>query len=89
MSLRDELGRLVHEMDEEANAAAGLWSWLPSHAEAQKHHGDFWQDHQPTPAAVMQEAALYFSHLKNPLSDKMQREWFSCPCGEPHDGSAL
>lgn len=80
------LGKMLSE----ANDAAGdLWSWLPSHKVAEKHHGDYAMEFCPAIQDVMREAAMYLGHLKyveQPLSAEEQ-EWFNrCPCGESHAG---
>lgn len=87
MKLADELIRFGQQLAEETNAAHDLWTWLPSHKVAEKHHGDQADQHQPSNADVMKEAAMYLGHLKRPevpLTPE-ERDWFtSCPCGEGH-----
>lgn len=91
-NLRDEIGRLAHTMDEEDNAASDLWTWLPSYREAEKHHGDYWQEQKPSNADIMNEAAMYLMGLK-PTPEQIAQaaadasepgQWFACPCGEDH-----
>ena len=79
--------QLGEELAEENNAAADLWSWLPSHAIALKHHGDYAANHCPSNRDVMVEASMYLAHLRQPdvpLTPEEQ-EWFTrCPCDEEH-----
>jgi hypothetical protein len=82
-----DLIALGQELSAEDDAASDLWTWLPSHKIAQKHHGDYAIEHRPTNADVMREAAMYFGHLKHPDTPLTaeEKEWFeSCPCGEAH-----
>ena len=87
MKLADELIRFGQQLVEEHNAAHDLWSWLPSYKIAEKHHGDYAANAQPSNADVMKEAAMYLGHLKRPevpLTSEEQ-DWFTrCPCGEDH-----
>lgn len=87
MKFREELIRFCAQLSEENAAASDLWTWLPSHKVAQKHHGDYVDVHCPSNKGVMTEAAMYLAHLSRPdepLSTEEQ-EWFtSCPCGEDH-----
>lgn len=97
-SLRDEIRILAHRMDEEDDAASDLWSWLPSHDEAKKHHGDYWQSVRPDCATVMREAAKFLAALSHGVTPEMREsiiaaengrsDWFGCPCGEYHDEDA-
>jgi hypothetical protein len=86
MSRREKLDliRLGETLSAELNAAADLWSWLPSHAVATEHHGDDALAQMPDVGDVMIEAAMYLAHLRRPdepLTDE-EREWFGrCPCG--------
>lgn len=88
MKLAQELIRFGQQLAEEDAAAFDLWSWLPSHEVAKKHHGDHAADHRPTNRDVMVEAAMYLAHLKAPPNEPMtaeEQKWFSqCPCGEDH-----
>jgi hypothetical protein len=84
MTLQD-LVQLGHELESINDKASNLWSWLPSHAEAVKHHGDYACEQRRGHDDVMQEACRVFSVLAGydmPLVEVI--EWFSCPCGE-HD----
>lgn len=82
-----DLTRLGAQINEENNAAHDLWTWLPSHKVAEKHHGDYASEHCPSNADVMKEATMYMTYLKHP-EDALtaeERDWFaSCPCGEDH-----
>lgn len=85
-----DLIRLGEQLSEENNAAHDLWTWLPSHAVAKKHHGDYAAEHCPSNRDVMIEAALYLAHLRH--NDKAlsvnEKEWFTrCPCDKDHDCS--
>jgi len=87
-----DLIRLGEQLAEENNAAHDLWSWLPSHVIAEKHHGDYASEHCPSNADVMKEAAMYLGHLKYPAVTNgevalmpEEQEWFTrCPCGDDH-----
>lgn len=83
--LKFELIRLGEQLAEESNAAADLWTWLPSHAVAEKRHGDYATNHCPSTRDIMLEAAMYLAHLKHPerALEPEEKEWFTrCPCGE-------
>lgn len=87
LDLKRDLIRLGEQLAEENNAAADLWSWLPSHEIAEKHHGDYASEHCPSNRDVLMEAAMYLARLKRPeapLSLEEQRWFTSCPCGEDH-----
>lgn len=79
-----DLIRLGETLRDEMNAAADLWSWLPSYTVATNHHGEYAMDFAPSVGDVMIEAAMYLAHIKRPetpLTEK-EREWFGrCPCG--------
>lgn len=90
MNINDFIN-FAHKLEQQKNAAFDLWSWLPSCEVARKHHGDYYSEHTPSIADVMQEASLLFAKMKNrpnePLTEE-EREWFArCPCGESHDES--
>jgi hypothetical protein len=79
-----DLIRLGEQLAKENNAAHDLWSWLPSHAIAVKHHRDYAAEHCPSNGDVMKEAAMYLGHLKHPEVALTLEEqvWFTrCPCG--------
>lgn len=85
--LTSQLIALGEQLSSERNAAHDLWTWLPSYAVAQRHHGDYAGEHQPSNCDVMTEAALYLGHIKHPEQplDATERKWFEqCPCGEEH-----
>lgn len=89
MKLTHELIRLGLQLSEESIAAHDLWSWLPSHKIAEKHHGDHASQFCPDNRNVMVEAAMYLAHLTRPDEPVMaeEQEWFTrCPCGEDHEG---
>ena len=79
--------QLGQQLEAANTAAHDLWTWLPSHKIAQKHHGDYATEHCPNNSDVMKEAAMYLGHLKHPEVPLIEeQEWFtSCPCGENHD----
>lgn len=87
--LIQELGR---EFDSEDNNAFDLWTWLPSYKEAQKYHGDYACEQQPSMADLMHEATLYIGRLNDmlknkngPLTDE-ETNFYSCPCGDEFHG---
>jgi hypothetical protein len=87
MKFAQELIRFGEQLSEESNAACDLWSWLPSHKVAEKHHGDYAVEHSPSNRDVMVEAAMYLGYLKHPEVPLTfeEQEWFErCPCGENH-----
>ena len=87
MKLATELIRFGQQLAEENAAAYDLWTWLPSHAIAQTHHGDYATEHCPSNSDVMREAALHLARLKHPEQPLTieEEEWFTrCPCGEEH-----
>jgi hypothetical protein len=81
MSTKFDFIRLGEQLSEEENAAFDLWTWLPSHREATKYHGDYSIEHRPSTADVMREAASYLSSLKYNDFDK---EEFKCSCDGEH-----
>ena len=89
--MKHDLIRLGEQLAEEQAAAHDLWSWLPSHKIAEKHHGDYASEHCPSTNDVMKEAAMYLGHIKHPdvALTPEEEEWFtSCPCGEDHEAKA-
>lgn len=92
MKLAQELIRFGEQLAEEHAAAHDLWSWLPSHKVAERHHRDYAVEHCPSNADVMKEAAMYLAqllHPETPLTAEEQ-DWFTrCPCGESHDEAEL
>jgi hypothetical protein len=88
--MKFDLIRLGEQLAAENNAAADLWTWLPSHAVAVERHGDYASSHCPGIRDVMLEAAMYLAHLKHPKAPlgPEEKEWFArCPCDEdcvPH-----
>lgn len=92
MDIRNAFIQLGASLSEEDNAAHDLWTWLPSHQVAQKHHGDQAGNHQPKVKDVLIEAAMYIAKLKRtaePTKEEVaeERAWFAqCPCGDAHEG---
>lgn len=91
MSLRSELIQLGKSLDEDNNRAHDLWTWLPSHKVAERHHGDYAGNFQPEIADIMTEAALYIAKLRRGVvcatksEEAEEKDWFeSCPCGDDH-----
>lgn len=88
MKLAQELIRFGQQLADESTAASDLWSWLPSHKVAQKHHGDYVSEHCPSNQDVMHEAALYLANSSraDTTMTPEEQEWFTrCPCGEDHE----
>ena len=81
VSLRMEIVRLAHELEKENNAAFDLWTWLPSHEKATKHHGDYASEFMPSIDEIMKEACDHLNRLKAGV-----KKWppTPCPCGNPH-----
>ncbi len=90
MGLRDDIQRMAHEFSREDNASYNLWTWLPSHAAAQKAHGDHAGNFRPAIADVMSEACEFISHRLHPTAEERSEagELYECPCGEPHEDAA-
>lgn len=87
MKPKQALIQLGQQLEAENNAAHDLWTWLPSHKIAQKHHADYTSEHCPSNGDVMKEAAMYLGHLAHPEVPLTleEQEWFTrCPCGEAH-----
>ena len=93
---KQDIIALGQQLSEEANAAHDLWSWLPSRKVAEKHHGDYATEFQPSVADVMREAAMYVAYLGSRAArigyyrdhTAEEKEWFMrCPCGGNHDGA--
>lgn len=84
---KNDLIQLGEQLAAENNAAAQLWTWLPSHAVAVQHHGDYAAAPCPNNHDVMLEAALFLANVRRPDTTPTaeETEWFtSCPCGETH-----
>lgn len=79
MSLRSMIQDFAHELDDEDNASSDLWTWLPSHFAAEKSHGDYASEQQPSRAYIMAEAANVIAYLAR--GSDIERS-FKCPCGE-------
>ena len=87
MTVKLDLIQLGEQLAAENDAAHDLWTWLPSHKIAVKHHGDYASEHCPSNADVMKEAAMCLGHLTHPdvALTPEEQDWFlSCPCGEDH-----
>jgi len=85
MDLKEQIVLLGHKIEEENDAANDLWSWLPSHREAVKFHGDYAHEHRPSNADVMKEAAIVFGKLKHNeliIDGDPTEPFFQCPCQE-------
>lgn len=88
VTARADLIRLGQQLSDEDEAAADLWTWLPSHAVAEKHHGDYAIEHRPSLRDILVEAAMYLGHLKvcTPLTPAEVEQFETCPCGGDHPG---
>lgn len=85
-SIVDKLIRFGEELTEMKSSAYDLWTWLPSHREAKKHHGDYACEFTPPIQTVMIEASIYIGHGLNPSAEELaQNEFYQCPCGEDHN----
>jgi hypothetical protein len=87
MNLRNEIQIFAKELEEQNNAAMDLWSWLPSHREAKKYHGDYHFEFQPSIVDVMKEASTVLAKIQydESIIDGDDGEpLFQCPCGETH-----
>jgi len=84
---RDVIIELGHQLAEEQNAAADLWTWLPSHRRAQAGHGDQAHEHRPSVCDVIIEASTFLSHRMKPtVAQAMEAgEIYQCTCGEHHE----
>lgn len=87
MGLRDDIISLAHNLEKERDQASNLWSWLPSHQEAKKYHGEYACEFMPTVSDVMTEATFFISHKLNPTDKQIEEagEFYKCPCGENHE----
>lgn len=89
MSIKQDIIRLAHDLEEERNEAFMLWTWLPSHKVVEKHHGDHGDNFTPSVSDILKEATLWLAYINSkkdnpdaPMSDE-QKQWFTeCPCGE-------
>jgi len=89
MTLRAEIQNLAHEFDAQDNAAFDLWTWLPSHREATKYHGDYASEFMPGIADIMIEASMVLCRMKNgnPVIDGDPNvDHFQCPCEGMDEG---
>ena len=83
---------LARTFEDESNAGFDLWTWLPSHKDATKHHGDHADNFKPSTADLLREATIYIQQLRSelgrgaPPTEHEVAEWFDCPCGEHERG---
>ena len=63
-SIVDKLIRFGEELTEMKSSAYDLWTWLPSHREAKKHHGDYACEFTPPIQTVMIEASIYIGPIQ-------------------------
>ncbi len=83
MSLRQDIQRLAYEFELEDGAAFDLWTWLPSYQVAKKYHGDYADNHRPSGADIMREAARVMAvHAGRVETEEEQARWENCPCGQ-------
>lgn len=83
MGMKEDLMALARTLEHENDAAADLWSWLPSAKAARACHGDYAFEHRPANADVMREAAAYLAFLNGYDKEEDRKAgWFECPCGE-------
>lgn len=88
---RQDIISLAHQLEEEDNRAFDLWTHLPSHEAAHKHHGDNGDLFTPSVVDILIEATFYISYLNQNIDGDLQalsdgrKELFSCPCGKNHD----
>lgn len=88
MKPKQALIQLGQQLEAENNAAHDLWTWLPSHKIAQKHHADYTSKHCPSNGNVMKEASMYLANASraDTTMTAEEEEWFTrCPCGEDHN----
>ena len=83
---KDDLIILGDQLSKERDAAFDLWTWLPSHKEAQKFHGDYANEFIPSVRDILIEASMFISAgLKISGEEAKDPEHFyACPCGESH-----
>lgn len=64
MSIIEEIITLGEQLVAQRDAASDLWTWLPSHKVAEKHHGDYAGEHLPTLQMVLTESSMYIVYLR-------------------------
>ena len=77
---RNALILAAHEMEEERNRAHDLWTHLPSYRDARYKFGDYADEHMPSIADIMYEAALYLGcemNVNNIKDPREAEEWFT------------
>lgn len=84
---RQSIIALGRELEDQANEAFSLWTWLPSYKAAKAAHGDCADNHTPSVADVLKEACMFIAHGLNPTEEQRAEagDFYKCPCGESHD----
>lgn len=77
--------KLARQLECEANAALDLWTWLPSHKVAKKHHGDYADEFKPSVEDIMREASTVFGDQYSGTNEAVTLFGTDCPCGESHE----
>ena len=77
---KDGLLQMAKYIEDVENSSFDLWTWLPSHKEAEKYHGDYADEFKPEPQYVIKEACAYLSSLKYDTESL----YFKCPCENEH-----
>lgn len=79
-----ELGK---DLEKQQDEAFMLWTWLPSHKEARKYHGDHSDNFTPSVEDIIKEACMFISHGLNPTDEQYEEagEFYKCPCGKDHE----
>ena len=83
MNPRSLIQSLAQQFDAEDNAAHDLWGWLPSHAAAERHLGDYADNVQPGIEEIMTETMLLLANLHGHHHKKAEIiDWFYCCCDD-------
>jgi hypothetical protein len=79
-SVREMLISLGRTMENDNEAAAALWTWLPSYLITKDAHSDYACNFQPSLAEVMEEASWVLAQLfeRGASPDRL-----SCCCDDP------
>lgn len=81
MNLLSEMRRLVAQCDSVNEAASDLWTWLPSHKQAEACLGDYAFNVQPGADWIMREACSFIAHKCSPTDEQLTQEpYYQCPC---------
>lgn len=77
MDLRASLLEFARSLESESEAAADLWTWLPSYRVATAAHGEYATNYRPSTTEIVREATgvmtcLFGGHDNYPFS--------TCPC---------